>query len=124
MGIFKTLFGKNEASNNQEIIQWKPLIESSQLDEIIEKSHTKTQAIFKHSTRCGISSGVLKQFERNKKTPEVDFYYLDLLSFRSISNEIATKFNVHHQSPQLLIFKNGKVIAHDSHYEIMSLDLT
>ena len=123
MGIFKGLFGKSTEKVGRPIINWIPLTDSKQLDEIIENSGTKYQAIFKHSTRCGISSGVLRQFERQEDTGEIDFYYLDLLSFRSISDEIASKFGVLHQSPQLLVFKDGAVTAHGSHYDIMSVKI-
>jgi len=123
MGIFKDLFGKNTEKAAQEIINWIPLTDSKQLDEIIEKSTTKYQAIFKHSTRCGISSGVKRQFERQDDTDKIDFYYLDLLSFRPVSDEIASRFGVLHQSPQLLVFKDGAVVAHGSHYDIMSVKI-
>ncbi len=123
MGIFKSLFGKETEKKEQPIINWIPLTDSKQLDEIIINSSTKYQAIFKHSTRCGISSGVKRQFERQEDTDEVDFYYLDLLSYRSISDEIASRFGILHQSPQLVVFKDGGVVAHGSHYDIMSVKI-
>lgn len=123
MGIFKSLFGSDTNKIEKSIIKWNALTESKQLDEIIANSNTKYQAIFKHSTRCGVSSGVLRQFERQEDTGEIDFYYLDLLSFRNISDEIAAKFGVMHQSPQLLVFKNGALAAHESHYDIMSIQI-
>jgi len=123
MGIFKSLFGSDNNKMEKSIIKWNALTESKQLDEIIANSNTKYQAIFKHSTRCGVSSGVLRQFERQEDSGEIDFYYLDLLSFRPISDEIAAKFGVIHQSPQLLVFKNGALTAHESHYDIMSIQI-
>ncbi len=123
MGIFKDFFGKNTKKKEQPIINWIPLNDSKQLDEIIKKSVTKYQAIFKHSTRCGISRGVKRQFERQEDTGEIDFYYLDLLRFRSISDEIASRFDVLHQSPQLLVFKDEAVATHGSHYDIMSVKI-
>ncbi len=123
MGIFKSIFGEKSEKKEQPIVNWIPLTDVNQLDEIIKKSSGKYQAIFKHSTRCGISSGVKRQFERQEDTGEIDFYYLDLLSYRAISDEIAARFGVMHQSPQLLVFKNGAVAAHGSHYDIMSVKL-
>ena len=123
MGILKSLFGKGTEKTEQPKINWIPLTESNQLDEIVEKSNSKYQAIFKHSTRCGISSGVLRQFERQENTEEIDFYYLDLLSFRSISDEIASRFGVVHQSPQLIVLKDGVLVTQGSHYDIMSLKI-
>jgi bacillithiol system protein YtxJ len=123
MGIFKNLFGSDTKKIEKSIINWIPLTDSKQLDEIVTNSNTKYQAIFKHSTRCGVSSGVLKQFERQDEDGSIDFYYLDLLSYRTISDEIATKFGVMHQSPQLIVFKNGVAATHASHYDIMSVAL-
>ncbi len=124
MGILKSLFGSSEAKKSKHpIIAWHPLTESKQLDEIITNSTTKYQAIFKHSTRCGVSSGVLRQFERQEDNGSIDFHFLDLLSYRDISGEIATKFGVMHQSPQLIVLKDGKVASHASHYDIMSVTL-
>ena len=123
MGILKTLFGKSEnGANEQSSFDWNSLTTIEQFNDIVEKSRTKTQAIFKHSTRCGISSGVLKQFEK-KSVENIDFHYLDLLKYREISDNISSRFNVVHQSPQLLIIKNGVVVAHDAHYDIMSIEL-
>ena len=122
MGLFNNIFKpKEEIQSN---FNWIPLTSIEQLDKIVANSTNKTQAIFKHSTRCGISSMVIKQFEiLHKEEVTVDFYYLDLLQFRAISNEIATRFGITHQSPQLIVLKNKKVVAHSSHHEILSLKL-
>ena len=123
MGILNNIFGNNTSeTDKQPCFDWNTLTTIEQFNNIVEKSRTKTQAIFKHSTRCGISSGVLKQFEKQSNAT-IDFHYLDLLKHRDISSEIATRFNIVHQSPQLLVIKNGVVVAHDAHYDIMSIDL-
>lgn len=104
------------------IMNWIPLVEIHELDLIKSLSEEKTVVIFKHSTRCGISRSVLSQFEKataSIKKP-VAFYFLDLLNFRSLSNEIASTFDVYHQSPQLLVIKNNKCVANFSHYDIIS----
>ena len=94
------------------------------LNEIEEKSKTKTQVIFKHSTRCGISRMVMKQFEDDYDTSlNIDLFYLDLLNYRDISNEIESKFQVVHESPQIIIIKNGIVVTQVSHGEINNLEL-
>ncbi|MBU3662306.1 MAG: bacillithiol system redox-active protein YtxJ, partial [Bacteroidetes bacterium] len=82
----------------------------SQLQEIDELSKEKSVIIFKHSTRCSISAMALNRFEKayaaeNPNTLPV--YYLDLLQFRPISNEIANRYGIEHQSPQTLLIKNG-----------------
>ncbi|PKP24712.1 MAG: bacillithiol system redox-active protein YtxJ [Bacteroidetes bacterium HGW-Bacteroidetes-2] len=124
MGILDKLFGTSAASEKIEkkLIPWKHLISMEQLNEIIEISNTKPVAIFKHSTRCGISNMVIKQFEREFNLPEnsLDLYYLDLLNHRDISNEIAARFQVFHQSPQLLIIKNGVTVFEASHQSIQA----
>ena len=123
MGILKSLFNGSKKTTPKPKINWIPLTDMNQLDAIVENSNINYQAIFKHSTRCGISSGVLRQFERQENIEEIDFYYLDLLTYRSISNEIANRFRVTHQSPQLIVLKDGQVVAQASHYDIMSVTL-
>jgi len=123
MGFIDSFFGKS--SERVSNINWSTLSDIAQLDTIINDSDSKTQVIFKHSTRCGISSSVLRKFEQqfdNKST--VSLHFLDLLNYRSISNEIVKRFDVVHQSPQLLVLKNGVVVTHDSHYTILDIDVT
>ena len=81
--------------------------------------------IFKHSTRCGISRMVLKQFESNYDIDpsQMKLYFLDLLSNRDVSDEVGYKFQVMHQSPQLIVIKNGVAVAHASHHSINASEL-
>lgn len=121
MGFFNKLFNSDaNGERSTKSVPWIPLNDMSQLEEIVETSKTRTVAIFKHSTRCGISSMVIRQFEGSYDVPEdvADVYYLDLLQFRPISNEIASRFGVFHQSPQLIVFRNGEVVFHTSHGDI------
>ena len=99
---------------------WIRLEESTTVDHAIESSNEKPIAFFKHSTRCGISVQVKTQLEEkwDLDPSELNFYYLDLLEYRHISNHIAEKTNVIHQSPQLILIKNGEVIYKDSHFSI------
>ena len=122
MGIFGGIFESNKESNNREKFNWIPLVESGELKEIVEISNEKLVVIFKHSTRCGISSGVLSRFEKatDSNLESVAFYFLDLIKYRNISNQIAKEFNVYHQSPQAIFLKNGVVVQHESHYDIIS----
>jgi len=122
MGVFSSIFESNKGENNKENFNWNLLIETSQLKEITELSHSKLVVIFKHSTRCGISSSVLSKFEKatDSNLETVAFYFLDLLKYRNISNEIAETFNVYHQSPQAIFLKNGVVVKQASHYDIIS----
>jgi bacillithiol system protein YtxJ len=122
MGLLNSIFGSNMNEQKKELFNWVALTESSQLEEIKRLSNSKLVVVFKHSTRCGISSGVFSQFEKtiDSTNNEVVFYYLDLLRYRNISNEISQVFNVYHQSPQLIVIKNEKAIANYSHYDIIS----
>ena len=120
MGIFKNLMGNNETKTQKTSnVSWINLEDLGQLTEIQETSFAKPVIIFKHSTTCSISRMALKNFEREYNLNEkIDAYYLDLLNFRPISNEIATRFNVTHQSPQLLLIKQGKSVYNVSHENI------
>jgi len=126
MSIFKNLFNSDKPQKeplNQ--FPWKSLTSESQLDEIAELSKTKSVLIFKHSTRCGISRMVLSRFEESltDNPEEVVFFYLDLLNYREISDGVAARFQVMHQSPQLLVIKNGVCVTHGSHYEILEMKI-
>lgn len=101
-------------------MNWSNLETAAQLDSIIEESLSQPVAIFKHSTRCGVSGTVMRQLERewSFNDNEVKAYYLDLLGYRSISNEIAEKLDVDHQSPQLIVVLNKEVVYHASHADI------
>lgn len=127
MGLFNKLFNGTSDSNSKtdaKALPWIALNTIEQLDAIEANSKTKTQLIFKHSTRCGISRMVLSQFEATYDVDaNADLYYLDLLNYREVSNEVGYKFQVIHQSPQLLVIKNGMVVAHASHGAINEMDL-
>lgn len=96
-------------------MNWIPLQHELQIEEIIQKSNNKLQVIFKHSTRCSISSMAKNRLDKKEKPEGMDFYYLDLIKHRNISNKIATDFLVSHQSPQVLIINQGKCIYDESH---------
>lgn len=119
---FLDLFKTQREIVKEEIVEvpWHVLGTMDQLETIIEESKEKPVVIFKHSTRCGISRGVLKLFERNYTytDEQVKLYFLDLLQNRDISNEIAMRFAVRHESPQMLIIRDGSVMYHNSHHAV------
>jgi bacillithiol system protein YtxJ len=125
MTLFKSIFGDSENKNtNTSKINWIELTDLGQLNEIMDLSHEQPVAIFKHSTRCSISRMALKQFENEFDLEgSVTPYFLDLLNHRDISQEIATRFEVYHQSPQLLLIKEGKSIYDASHSDIDAMEL-
>ncbi|MCG8576598.1 MAG: bacillithiol system redox-active protein YtxJ [Flavobacteriales bacterium] len=116
MGWFS--FGNKEGDS--EKLNWIKLNEVSQLDEIEKRSNEQPVIIFKHSTRCSISAMALNRVETNWQInpEEADVYFLDLLAYRPISNEIESKFGVEHQSPQVLVIKDGQCTYSASHNQI------
>ena len=125
MSIFSSLFGSSENQEEKTAkMNWISMVDLGQLNEIISLSSEKPVLIFKHSTRCSVSRMVLKQFEsefdlENQVTP----YFLDLLEHRDVSNAIAEQFKVVHQSPQLLLIKNGMSVYDASHSAIEVAEL-
>jgi bacillithiol system protein YtxJ len=99
-------------------MNWIKLDSENQLDEIREKSTTRPQVIFKHSTRCSTSALVKNRLERNQPPDSIDFYYLDLINFRPISNKVSDTFMIHHESPQVLLIRDGKCVYDESHMGI------
>jgi bacillithiol system protein YtxJ len=119
MSLFKNIFGDSDESKAESKMAWRELTDLGQLNEIVNESTEKPVAIFKHSTRCSISRMALRQFEQEFDLEDkVIPYYLDLLEHRDISNEIANRFGVYHQSPQLIVIKEGKAIFDRSHESI------
>jgi bacillithiol system protein YtxJ len=104
-------------------MNWHPINSIDQLEHIKSASYITPQVIFKHSTTCSISRMALDRFERAATPEKVDFHYLDLLNYRTISTEIASFFQVHHESPQVILIKNGECIYDESHYGIMMDEL-
>jgi bacillithiol system protein YtxJ len=100
---------------------WNILSTIEQLTEIEKNSFLKPQLLFKHSTRCSISDLALNRLRREeeKLSTKVDLYYLDLIRYRDISNEIAARYKVEHESPQVIVLSDGKAIYHASHHMIL-----
>ena len=117
MGWFSSNKGETKRVS---LVNWVALTELSQLDEIIEESKTTPVLILKHSTRCSISLMAKNGLDKSWDIEDADLktYYLDLLKFRPISNQLAETFNVHHQSPQILVIKDGKCTYTATHSDI------
>lgn len=99
-------------------MNWTPLCSTDELEQLIHLSTQQPQVIFKHSTRCSISSVAKSRLEKAGAPDNANFHYLDLLSYRPLSNAIAEKFAVEHESPQILIIKDGKCVYTESHMGI------
>ena len=123
MGLFNKMFGSSEPKE-EKVLPWQALTDVSQLQDIEKRSNGKTQLVFKHSTRCGISRMVMNQFVSMYDLDlNADLYYLDLLNHRDVSNEVGYKFQVMHQSPQLIVIRNGNAVTHASHGAINEIEL-
>lgn len=99
-------------------MKWNNIQSQKQVEEILEASQERYQILFKHSTTCPISSMAKMRLESQWNLDNVDAHYLDLLSYRSISNYIADSLSVHHESPQVILLKKGEVIYDSSHLDI------
>jgi len=99
-------------------MNWITLQNESQLEDIKKRSTHRPQLIFKHSTRCSTSALVKGRLERAEESEAIDFYYLDLLSYRPVSNKVADTFSVGHESPQVLLIRNGECVYDESHLGI------
>ncbi|PSL02942.1 bacillithiol system redox-active protein YtxJ [Cecembia rubra] len=107
-------------------MEWIKLEDAAQLQELKKRSEERPVLIFKHSTRCSISSMALERLRRNWKIEDFDKvtpYYLDLINYRDISNLIAREFEVFHQSPQVILVKDGKAFYDTSHMGISYPDI-
>jgi bacillithiol system protein YtxJ len=124
---FLDLFKSQSDIAKEELkeIPWHMLTSHEQLDELEKESYKLPVVIFKYSTRCGTNRMVLKLFEKQYSLSEdaMRLYFLDIIQYREVSREIATRFRVQHESPQLLIIKNGNVVDHNSHQGIATVQL-
>jgi bacillithiol system protein YtxJ len=108
---------------------WHNLTDISQLNDIQhlskeQSSNGLTVLLFKHSTRCSISSMALSRLESKwKDDDQIPTYFLDLLNHRDISNEIEHLYGIEHASPQVLLIKNGVCVYHASHSAISAADI-
>jgi len=106
------------------MLTWISLTNIDDLGVIKEKSFQKPQVLFKHSSRCGTSSLALNRLQRAAEIPDADFYLLDLIRYRNVSDTIASLFKVYHESPQVLLIKNGECHYEESHLGIDMYELT
>ncbi len=104
-------------------MNWQLLNSDRQWKELLENSKTRSQVIYKHSTRCFTSSLVKGRLEKSQPPPEIDFYFLDLIACRFLSDTIATDMGVRHESPQVLVIQNEQCIYHQSHTAIYMEDI-
>lgn len=106
-------------------MNWLQLTSLEQLDQIAERSKAVPCLLFKHSTRCSISAMAKHRLEAEWDfSPDaVEPYYLDLIAFRPVSSAIAERFSVYHESPQVLLVKDGVCFYDASHLDITVAEL-
>lgn len=105
-------------------LNWIPLQDEAQLDDIKELSVNRLQVIFKHSTRCSISAVAKNRLENASAPRDADFYYLDLLKYRGISGKVESLFDIQHESPQVILIKDKKAVYNESHLGISMADIS
>ena len=97
------------------MIPWEELISIEGLDPLVKRSEQGPVVLFKHSVRCGLSAMVKDDLEASEGIPAIPWYHLDLIQHRAVSDEIAERFGVQHESPQLLLIEHGRCTGHWSH---------
>lgn len=120
MGFFNKIFGGDQENNDQQI-EWKSLRSGDDLAKAIEASKHLPVVIFKHSTRCSISSMAKSRLERGWDFEENEgpaMYFLDLIAYRDLSNQIAQDLGLRHESPQLILLEDGQAVYDSSHSAI------
>jgi bacillithiol system protein YtxJ len=107
-------------------MEWGILRELCQIDEIRHLSEQTSVLIYKHSTRCATSRLVLDRLERyfgHEHQQHFKPFFLDLITYRELSNAVAETFHVEHESPQVLLIQHGKSIYNNSHFGISHTDI-
>jgi bacillithiol system protein YtxJ len=104
-------------------MNWISLTHEDQLAELKQTSRTRPQVIFKHSTRCSLSTMAKNRLEKATPPEMTDFYFLDLIKYRELSNRIADEFDVIHESPQVLLIRDAACIYEESHSAIQMDEL-
>jgi bacillithiol system protein YtxJ len=98
---------------------FKPLDSAEKLEEIFQKSHEAPVLVFKHSTTCPISAAAYRQIQG----VEADVNIIIVQTARAVSNELANRISIRHESPQAIILKDGKPIYHASHYDVTAEEI-
>ncbi|PRX46422.1 bacillithiol system redox-active protein YtxJ [Salegentibacter salegens] len=120
MGLLDKIFKSDgDETKEKSEIPWTDLTDKDQITIAKEESKDKLIGIFKHSTRCGISRMVLRNFEKQYQENEnIKLYFLDLVKHRDVSNAVADELSVRHESPQFIVLRDEKVVHHASHQDI------
>ena len=104
-------------------MDWINLTTEEDFAALLKKSYERPQLIFKHSIRCSVSSVIKTRLEGGKAPSDIDFYYLDLINYRQLSDKVSEVLEVYHESPQVLLIRDGKCIYDESHIAIRMKDI-
>lgn len=118
MNLFNRKNNKPKADEKDLKIDF---FQKEQWQDLLDQSMKESVFLFKHSIRCGVSSMVLSRFEKQMRERDKNYYFLNILKNRDLSNWIADELNIRHESPQLIVLKEAKVIAYDSHYNLLDI---
>jgi bacillithiol system protein YtxJ len=93
---------------------------AAELDAAVAASAGRPLLLLKHSLTCGTSAYAHEEFEDflSEAGPPVDACVVHVQSGRAVSNAIAERFGIRHQSPQLFLIVDGRVVWHASHHRI------
>lgn len=119
--MFEFLKSDNNKNDKKQSVLRMDLESKDQWSDLLDLSQNQNVYIFKHSSRCGVSSMVLRRFEKQIKEREETYVYLHIQGFRSLSNWIEQELGIRHESPQLIVLRGAKVLAHDSHYALLEI---
>lgn len=114
-------FKSNKSNDGDQQLIRMDLESKDQWSDLLELSHKQTVYIYKHSSSCGISSVVLNRFEKQIRERNETYYYLHIQGFRDLSNWLSQELGIRHESPQLIVLKEAKVLADDSHYSLLEV---
>ena len=107
-------------------MNWENISSLNQLNQVLintQQEDSEYALFFKHSPRCEISSMVLRRFESSWDISNINVFMVNVLSQRDASNELAQQFQIRHESPQVLLVKNGKLLYTASHGDISVADI-
>jgi bacillithiol system protein YtxJ len=104
-------------------MNWKVLASANDFASVMEHSHQRPQVIFKHSNRCGTSGMAKNRLEKAGNPDDIDFYLLDVIGSRPLSQQVAETLGVWHESPQVIVIRNGKAVYDESHIAIRMDDI-
>lgn len=119
MGILDGI--KNAFSSDDSTADcWNQLTEEGQLDQVLKQSKSNPQLIYKHSARCSVCWFAKSELENaaDEISSQADMNFVDVINARGISDKLADKLGVRHESPQAILVKDGEAVWHDSHGSI------